>query len=298
MIPIDKSGNSIYPSKYNILLQIGRKLNEIGYFENNPLKPNLFSKKGADVIYFMDMRGTKEVPIWESPCPAFYIYSISNNGIPLWKWNRLMNEEMIIFRKNSVPFRQHVYNILKEYLSNENFGINESIPITEDEIDGYCKCCGSDMKDNKLACSEKCKELFVSKRLKQMEWEKREWELQEQKELERRKVEKEKGNPVINFNGFVIDSSKKEEYRKRYFRLNMSKKQVIRYLRERLIKEHLIETKLFCETPKCYEYAQYTHEKSYEFEDLFKRENYTFLCMKCHSKLHSELRKSKNSDDE
>ena len=71
MKPIDKFGNPIFSNKFNILLNNGSKLQKIKYLESVN-SPNLFYKKGIDIMFFCDMRGTREVPIWQDTTPLFY----------------------------------------------------------------------------------------------------------------------------------------------------------------------------------------------------------------------------------
>ena len=82
MRPIDKFGNEIYPKIFFILRKIGRKLESIGYSEKNEEKPNMFSRQVMDIVFYMDMRGTEEVPIWMEPCPMFYCHTYGRKKRP------------------------------------------------------------------------------------------------------------------------------------------------------------------------------------------------------------------------
>jgi hypothetical protein len=74
MEPVDKFGGPIFPHVFRKLTSIGKKLRCLGYSEAIS-KPNLFCRSTQIVVFFADMRGTKEVPIWSDPVPLFY-----------WKW--------------------------------------------------------------------------------------------------------------------------------------------------------------------------------------------------------------------
>jgi hypothetical protein len=71
MEPIDKFGRTLYPHVFRRLQETGRKLTTLGYAER-PKKPNLFSCRYSQVTFYADMRGTREVAIWEDTRPLFY----------------------------------------------------------------------------------------------------------------------------------------------------------------------------------------------------------------------------------
>ncbi|MGV8120689.1 MAG: hypothetical protein AB2L14_13095 [Candidatus Xenobiia bacterium LiM19] len=71
MQPVDKFGRPIYTHIFKQLQEIGRILTIYGYSESVK-KPNLFWRECKFVIFYADMRGTEEVPIWKVPSPMFY----------------------------------------------------------------------------------------------------------------------------------------------------------------------------------------------------------------------------------
>jgi len=301
MIPFDKFNNPIYPNIFKILKEVGICLINIGYKENNPNKQNLFTKEDDDLIYYMDMRGTKEVPIWEESSPAFYFFGKKEN-MPLWKSNRLIKKEEKNLNDNKIPFRTHFYrNLENELLLSDLLNVDlskydleyDSIIIFESDIDGFCKVCGKDLQDYSLICSNKCKEIYISRKVEEIKNLEKEDELSKKKELEKRKLEKEKTNNKLIFltgEKRQITGGDRQGYYKKFCNLNMDDKSRIRYLRQNLIKEGFIGYKKFCETKNCYNISTEIHEKIYLFDDLFKQDNYLFLCKKCHAKSHIKLK--------
>ncbi|MFH1821496.1 MAG: hypothetical protein ABH852_03530 [Methanobacteriota archaeon] len=73
------------------MVSAGRILNKLGYSESHQ-KPNLFFRKTDDGVFFADMRGTEEVPIWENPSPLSYFKSLKSD-LPKWQQEKLRNEE-------------------------------------------------------------------------------------------------------------------------------------------------------------------------------------------------------------
>lgn len=154
MINKDKFGNEIYPKKFKILQENGNILLVKGYTESFN-KPNLFFKQIQEGFFYLDMRGTMEVPIWEDQRPLFY--GFFNENIPFWKRRRLLKKELIKMHHEKIPFR----------LSFE-FGHNDpdfwdTLVIIDEENgvfkwdDGYCQFCNKDFQDEGEFCSEKCK---------------------------------------------------------------------------------------------------------------------------------------------
>ena len=82
MKPVDKFGRKIYSKTFRILLFYGKLLEEAGYRESKK-KPNLFYRKTEDVIFFADMRGTDEVPIWEGQ--LLLMIEITSVLLPLFR---------------------------------------------------------------------------------------------------------------------------------------------------------------------------------------------------------------------
>jgi len=74
------------------MLNTGQKLTELGYQESRK-KPNLFYNKVEHGVFFADLRGTEEVPIWDDQRPLFYWQL--DETLPAWKCRRLIKEELI-----------------------------------------------------------------------------------------------------------------------------------------------------------------------------------------------------------
>jgi hypothetical protein len=153
MIPQDKFNNSIYPSKFRILQKQGELLMKIGYKESKN-KPNLFYKSAPKGVFFADMRGTEEVPIWKDTSPLFYWKFKAE--IPMWKRRRLVNEELTNLDTKKIPIRfsYEVTNGAIEFEKTSSF-IDNSF-ITWD--DGYCKFCNKDFQDEGSYCSKECEQ--------------------------------------------------------------------------------------------------------------------------------------------
>src|SRR5690349_17966005 len=91
MIPFDKFGRPIFPSRYVRLQENEMVLLSNGYFESKT-SPNLFCRKLPQGCVYADMRGTKEVPIWADTRPLFYWNFDAT--IPMWKRRRTIKTEL------------------------------------------------------------------------------------------------------------------------------------------------------------------------------------------------------------
>lgn len=187
----DKFGNTIYPYIYEKLLDIGNKLENIGFIESAQ-KPNLFYFNfNKDTVVFADMRGTVEVKIYEEPIPL--IYFKLNDWLPLWKQNRIKNEILKILNENQIPYRQSFYDKMDGWIEPHDLVLDtframvkKDDEISEDifdeytgdlvvfgslynynfnvtKIDGYCKKCGIDIQKNVPLC-ERCFNIEYNKR--------------------------------------------------------------------------------------------------------------------------------------
>lgn len=152
MKALDKFGHEIYPSVYNKMLNYSRVLKVHGYIESSR-KPNLFYKHNGEahfynsiagrrecttVTFFADMRGTKEVPIWENPSPLFYVKF--SELPPRWLKNRLAGEE---------------FDGLKICRESDEQDFEDYSTHVEDNR-GYCIVCGKDLQADGNYCSEQC----------------------------------------------------------------------------------------------------------------------------------------------
>ncbi|MBU1449190.1 HNH endonuclease [Patescibacteria group bacterium] len=150
MKPIDKFGNKIYPQTYNKMLGYSGVLKSHHYTESLR-KPNLFykhdgqahfySKQYTIVTFFADMRGTKEVAIWEDPSPLFYAQF--TNSPPQWLQRRLAFTEFNELRICHLSF----------YDECEPDGL-----MFGEGGDGHCIVCGKDFQAEGLYCSPQCQE--------------------------------------------------------------------------------------------------------------------------------------------
>jgi len=134
----DKFGRPIYSDTvWNQMVTYGRILIKIGYSESYQ-KPNLFFRKTDDGVYFADMRGTEEVPIWENPNPLSYFKSLKSD-LPKWQQEKLRNEERDRLRQAGCECRLSFFE--------------ESEPDTG----GLCKECEKmPAKDENSYLCEKC----------------------------------------------------------------------------------------------------------------------------------------------
>lgn len=153
MEPIDKFGNEIFPKTFTKMEKNARILLKNGYLESKKKPPNLFLKRNPQGIFYANMRGTKEIPIWENTRPLFHWRFWQN--IPKWERRRLIKEELKSLFKSGCPCR-----LSFELHHNEDFE-NTSASIDEEKglfdwDDGYCTICGKDFQDEGSYCSKKC----------------------------------------------------------------------------------------------------------------------------------------------
>lgn len=149
----DKFGRPIYPHIFRILQRYGDLLSEKGYSESYH-KPNLFYKRTESLIFFADMRGTKEIPIWEDPVPLFYCKE-ANDILENWLYNRLLKQEVLTLWNAGVPVR----------FSFEGTPFRGSTCINGEQRiidvnDGFCRYCGKDMQKDGTFCSPKCEKTY------------------------------------------------------------------------------------------------------------------------------------------
>lgn len=154
MIPIDKFGNKIYPSKFMKLKENEKVLLSLGYKESQD-KPNLFYKIQSEFRFFADMRGTEEVPIWRDTRPLFYWKF--NSNIPNWERMRHLKIELINLFNSGCPNRLSFHAFNCEEFDETSAGIEldgeNGIYIWDD---GYCRFCGKDFKNEGSFCSSSC----------------------------------------------------------------------------------------------------------------------------------------------
>ena len=158
MIDKDKFGNTIYDKIYRRLLIKGRILELNGYVEAFS-KPNLFLKKMPEGTVFADMRGTKDVPIWEDPSPLFYWRF--HEKTPMWKRRRIISrefEQLSIDGCNCRLSDNDLWDTTEECATSMASGDGGQI-IWMLGGDGYCLHCGKDMQSDEVFCSERCRGL-------------------------------------------------------------------------------------------------------------------------------------------
>lgn len=152
MIAQDKFGHEIKDYVFRRLLRNGMRLEANGYFESVK-KANLFVKKTAEGVYFADMRGTKEVPIWTDTKPLFYWKF--EEPVPPWKLRRIIKEELLRLFDVECPCR-----LSFEFHDSQGF---EEVSTYLDEENGiyhwptgYCELCGRDFEGEGEFCSKEC----------------------------------------------------------------------------------------------------------------------------------------------
>jgi len=158
MIPVDKFGRPIYGKVFTRLKRQGAVLEENGYRESQK-KPNLFYRKDPSCgMFFADMRGTEDIPVWEDTSPLFYWQS--NSEVAPWLRRRHIKNELIKLFHSGCPCRLASNDLFDtvEFSGAGYAAIYESEGIF-DWPDGYCKFCGKDFQAEGEFCSEKCKEL-------------------------------------------------------------------------------------------------------------------------------------------
>jgi len=151
---LDKFGHEIYPPAYDKMLAYSRVLKAHGYIESLR-KPNLFYKHNGEVnfynsvdgkreytvvTFFADMRGTKEVPIWQDQSPLFYVKF--SGTPPRWLKNRLAGEEFDELKICRESYEQDFENYTTHIEDNR----------------GYCIVCGRDSQTDDSYCSKQCEE--------------------------------------------------------------------------------------------------------------------------------------------
>lgn len=152
MIPFDKFGNPIFPSRYVRLKENEKVLLNMGYFESRK-SPNLFCKELLHGWIYADMRGTSDVPIWEDTRPLFYWSFVATT--PMWERRRIIKAEMRRMFKDGCPCRLSFYS----YRTDEFVGVGVSVDEEKglfDWDDGFCRFCTKDFQKEGSFCSEKC----------------------------------------------------------------------------------------------------------------------------------------------
>lgn len=159
VIPKDKFGNPIYPSKWIKLKANEKILLSKGYAESVS-KPNLFFRKIPEGSFYADMRGTEIVPIWSDTAPLFYWKFHSK--IPNWKRRRLIKDELVELYALDCPCRLSFY-----FHDSEEFERTSTYTDTENCVfdwdDGHCRFCGKDFQNEGSFCSKDCEEKYREK---------------------------------------------------------------------------------------------------------------------------------------
>ncbi|WP_122090402.1 HNH endonuclease signature motif containing protein [Halalkalicoccus subterraneus] len=151
MEPEDKFGNEIYSNIYEELCEYGARLKQVGYQESRN-KPNLFYyEKTPGIMFFMDMRGTQQVKIWEDTRPLFY-WNIDLT-MPDWGRRCLLKQERERLMSHQVPLRISFYAGMGSGFAEAD---NSKVPDPFGGPDGYCRTCGEDLSSNEMLCSEDC----------------------------------------------------------------------------------------------------------------------------------------------
>ncbi len=158
----DKFGRKINSKSFEEMWNFGQLLLNNGYLESKN-KPNLFYRKFSEGIFFADMRGTKEVPIWEDTRPLFYW--IFNENILNWKARRLIKQELKrlhdqkCFCRLSFDWGMHISeDPLFEGV--QSTSIEEENGIY-DWTDGSCRFCNKDFQKEGVFCSKDCEDKYT-----------------------------------------------------------------------------------------------------------------------------------------
>lgn len=159
MINRDKFGQEIYPNIYKKLLYNAIILQSKGYRESHD-KPNLFYKPIREGVFFSDMRGTEDVPIWKDTRPL--LYWRFNPDVPNWLRRRVIKEELTDLFNEGCPCRLSFYLYNSEEFIETSADINESDGIY-DWADGYCRFCGKDFHADGEFCSDECEKNYMLK---------------------------------------------------------------------------------------------------------------------------------------
>ncbi len=161
MIANDKFGRNIFQKPFSEMLNFGNILQNNGYLESRN-KPNLFYKKFDEGLFFADMRGTEEVPIWEDTRPLFY-WKFELNA-PHWKARRLIRKELINLH-NRMCYCRLSFDWSMHISENHLFESVKGVYIDEENAifdwgDGYCRVCKKDFQNDGEFCSKECEEIY------------------------------------------------------------------------------------------------------------------------------------------
>ena len=158
MIPQDKFGRQIYPKLFKVLQESGRLLEGAGYTESTR-KANLFFRKIKKAVFFADLRGTEDVPIWEDTRPLFYWRF--EDDVPNWQRRRLIKNELRKLFKNKCPSRLsfYIYSAHEFESTSVHIDDGQGVYIWND---GFCMVCKKDFGGEGSFCSEDCRVRYES----------------------------------------------------------------------------------------------------------------------------------------
>jgi len=152
MNPKDKFGSTIFNYKFKELKKMEAILIHNGYMESKS-KSNLFYKRHMLGRFYADMRGTKEVPIWEDTRPLFYWQF--KPEVPMWKRRRAIKQELTGLFHVGCPCRlAYDFQMNCEEFKNTSTSVGEDGTYVWD--DGYCEFCGKDFGGDSSFCSKEC----------------------------------------------------------------------------------------------------------------------------------------------
>lgn len=165
MIPQDKFGRAIYPNLFRILKDNGEILSGLNYKES-VRKQNLFYLKTNIGCLFADMRGTKDVALWEDPRPLFYWRF--EDRVPSWERRRLIKNELKRLFNAHCPCRLSFYFNRTTEFENTCSEVDDGNG-TYDWDDGFCSYCGKDFKDEGSFCSTACRQKYEDSLVRECE---------------------------------------------------------------------------------------------------------------------------------
>ena len=152
----DRFGNWINDQTYRKLCQYAMRLTDLGYQEAQS-KANLFYRnhgtsfenETGNIAFFMNMRGTSFLKIWEDSRPIFgWVFQIE---MPKWAKRRHLQAERERFLEHNIPYRI-------VHLNEVHPDDTETLTMPFAGPDGYCRTCGADFRGEGYYCSTDCEQ--------------------------------------------------------------------------------------------------------------------------------------------
>jgi hypothetical protein len=128
-------------------------LKQCGYTESST-KPNLFYRRTDDFVFFADMQGTYEIPIYKDTSPMMYWKVLSE--VSDWKARRKVAEEFRLLWNYGCRCR------FSGVATMEGQGLFSTLRFLDESegtiswADGFCIECGEDFSSDGDFCSVQC----------------------------------------------------------------------------------------------------------------------------------------------